>query len=429
MSEWKNEFRKTAKELLQRKYDEEHDNIPLLKEPEKPDPEVGIILLALPVGIFLFLNGFVFLFSGFRKFIRFFPDNLIMILIILAAVAFLIWRQGKYRNLMKQYEDAKKGFPELKKKLDTLAADHPEVPRWWSGLQIAEPNSDDGSGSGTFSYGPYLIGTKDGYDAINKEPLEVKASHINCLLEKTDDFYIITQNDNARITDNGKYLLYSAGTVNSTQLYTQHVIPPYMDFNQYVAPEIQYASLISDAERRMKTQLKLTDALSKKEPGQTGLSPEAARLEEKLKSQKTEELLAIKNSYDKGTLPRIKESVALRNSSTFCCLGYAVCPKERPREPIAFALFRNREDADKTMFRLLSVRIPSEDPQGKDQHIGNVVGASVSSTMDEIEWRRELNAFIRSSCGWIDTDFSEKIRWGMDLTQWQNFILSHTDKQ
>ena len=44
------------------------------------------VILMLPVGIFLFFNGIALLTSGFKRLIRFFPDNLIMILLILIAV-------------------------------------------------------------------------------------------------------------------------------------------------------------------------------------------------------------------------------------------------------------------------------------------------------------------------------------------------------
>ncbi len=44
-------------------------------------------------------------------------------------------------------------------------------------------------------------------------PWTVSAEEINCILEKTDRFFVITQNDASRVPDDGKYALTAAVSV------------------------------------------------------------------------------------------------------------------------------------------------------------------------------------------------------------------------
>ena len=72
-------------------------------------------------------------------------------------------------------------------------------------------------------------------------------------------------------------------------------------------------------------------------------------------------------------------------------------------------------------------KIEIADPEnpGKTEKKNNYVIGSFEGMLQEKAWRNAVAFFLEEKCGWIDADYSGRPRWGMNLTDWQAFILSH----
>jgi hypothetical protein len=42
-------------------------------------------------------------------------------------------------------------------------------------------------------------------------------------------------------------------------------------------------------------------------------------------------------------------------------------------------------------------------------------------------WKKDLRTFLQDGCGWIDTDFTEQPRWGLDKGDWAAFMQAHVN--
>ncbi len=438
MRDWKESFRQTASEFIQRRYDEEHGYVSIPMDPPEPMGMASVILM-LPVGIFLFLNGFVFLVSGFRRFIRFFPDNLIMILIILAAVVAVILLKARDARKLREYNAEKNRLADLSKALDELAKDHPEVPRWWHDIP--------GTGSREYSAGWHgkirHTSLQGAYFFLNRdqEEADADAEQVRALLSKKDRFYILTENGDAGIREGGAYRICQAEVsrnANFRRYGKRETLGP-DDFR--LMPRPVFERVMHERDRQVEELIRYIDDISPKAPGESGLSEQALatrnemerigrivreRLEEHYREEAGKEY-----DYD---YKFNKYDVVLD-----CCkLGYAVYEKGNTEKPVAYALYRNVKDVRHLrLYMQASVTlIDPDDPRKYEKMTGeedgkkayNFVSGSLEVPETESGWKTYLRLFLERSCGWIGTDFTEQPRWGLDRGDWSAFILSHVER-
>ena len=440
MRDWKERFRQTAAEFVQRKYDEEHGYVSISMDPPEPMSMASVILM-LPVGIFLFFNGIALLTSGFKRLIRFFPDNLIMILLILAAVVVVILLKIRDARKLREYNAEKNRLADLKKALDDLAKDHPEVPRWWHDTTETKPGEYKASGYGKIRHTSleyiYFFLNKD------QEEADVSAEQVKALLAKKDRFFILTEGGDADIRDGGTYRICQAQVTlyGKLGILGDEKHKKQLSFEDYkFMPRSFFDRMCRERDRQTSEYVRYIDDISPKDPGQPGLSKNAMdakremeQIDEMVKTRFKEHFPATPEQEDK----KYSQYDVIQDC---CILGYAVYEAGNTKKPVAYALYRNPGDV--RFLRLYmhgSVKmLDPHDPKyyqkmfdvedaGDVKYAYNFVVGSFEQPLTESGWKSYLRHFLKNSCGWIGTDFSEQPRWGLDRGDWAAFILSHVN--